>query len=179
MVAAAIPVAELFVGAGSVYLDDVLLGMTRENNVARIMQDITAPTINGAGGTLARTHYHNQKPFMELEFTVLELSEEVLPLLIVGAEVATDGDNTVITAPVERRVGSDSYHTWAVRVPGLDGREIQFEARNAVAMANSEFTAADDGTAPLGPRITVTSNIDPDEPDTSGWSITKVPASYS
>lgn len=175
----AVPVAELFVGAGSIYLDEVLVGMTRENNVARIMQDITAPTINGVGGTLARTHYHNQKPWLELEATVLEMSEDVLPLLIVGAEVTTDGDDTVIEAPLERRVGSDAYHTWELRVPGLDGREVRFVAKNAVITGNSEFTAADDGTAPLGPRVTITSNIDPDDIEASSWEIRKTPATYS
>lgn len=175
----AVPVAELFVGAGRLYLDNVPVGMTRENNVARIMQDITAPTINGVGGTLARTHYHNTKPYMELEVTLLELSETMLPLLIVGAEVSTVGDDTVISAPSERRVGSDAYHTWELRIPGLDNREVRFKALNGIITGNAEFTAADDGTAPLGPRVTIMSNIDPDNIEASSWSITKVPASYS
>lgn len=175
----AVPVAELFVGAGDMYLDGVKVSMTRENNVARIMQDITAPSINGAGGILARTHYHNQKPWLELEATLMELSADMLPLLIVGAEVSADGDNTVIGPPTARRVSSDAYHKWELRVPGLDNREVRFAALLGIITGNSEFTAADDGTAPLGPRVTIISCIDPDDTEAAFWTITKVPASYS
>lgn len=175
----AVPVQELLIGAGSIYLDGVPASMTRENNVVRIMQDLTAPTINGAGGVLARTHYHNQRPWMEMETTLLDLSAEMLAIMIVGAEIAEDGDNTVITAPAERRVGTDAYHAWELRVPGLDNREVRFTLRNAIITGNTELTAADDGTAPLGPRVTIMSTLDPDDIEESSWAITKIPASYS
>lgn len=175
----AVPVQELLIGAGTVYLDSVPVAMTRENNVVRIMQDLTAPTINGAGGVLARTHYHNQKPWMEMEATLLDLSAEMLAIMVVGAEISTVGDNTVIQAPEERRVGSDAYHTWELRVPGLDNRQVRFTLRQAIITGNTELTAADDGTAPLGPRVTIMSTLNPDNIEASSWAITKIPASYS
>lgn len=176
---AAIAVREFSIGAGNVYLDDVLVGATRENNVFRILQDITAPQVNGAGGTLAYTDYHNTLPMAEMEVTILEITADMLAVMVPGA-VATDvGDDEVIGPPASRRIQEADYHKWEIRVPGLSNRQLKYTVLIGIATTNPEFANADDGANPTGPRLTIQSRIDPDDTTANPWSITKTPASYS
>jgi hypothetical protein len=176
---AVIPVEEFSIGAGDVYLDDVLLGSTRENNVFRIMQNLAAPTINGVGGILARTDYHNTLPMAELEVTLLELSATTMPVMVPGAAVETVGEDTVIGPPATRRVQDADYHKWEIRVPGLSGRQLKYTILIGIVISNVEMANADDGSVPAGPRITIQSRIDPDDTTAQPWTMTKTPASYS
>jgi hypothetical protein len=177
----AVAVDEHFIGAGQVYLDDVLVGSTREDNVFRVMQEVAAPTINGVGGMLARTDYHTRLPWAELELTLVELSDELLAVMIPGAIAAAgsgaDAGKTVITGPDQaaRRLGTADYHKWLLAVPGIDGALIELEIALGIAQSNAEFTAADSEN-PLGPRITIQSRIDPDAIETPQWRILRTAA---
>lgn len=176
---ATIAVREFSIGAGNVYLDDVLVGATRENNVFRILQDIAAPTVNGVGGALAYTDYHNTLPMAEMEVTLLEISEDMLAVMIPGAASTPSGDDTVIGPPASRRIQEADYHKWEIRVPGLSNRQLKYTILIGIATTNPEFVNADDGASPAGPRLTIQSRIDPDDTTANPWSITKTPASYS
>lgn len=174
-----VAVREFSIGAGTVYVDDQPLGATREGNMFRIVQDITAPTINGAGGILATTDYHNAFPMAELEVTLVELTEATLPYMIPGAETDTSGDDLVVGPPLVRRIQPDSYHKWEVRVPGIAGRTFKYTILLGIVTGNAEFNNADDGTAPAGPRLTIQSRIDPDDITAAPWNITRTPPTYS
>ena len=174
-----VAVREFSIGAGDVYLDDVLVGSTRENNVFRIVQDIAAPTVNGVGGKLAYTDYHNTLPMAELEVTLMEISADMLAVMIPGAASTTVGDDTVVGVPDSRRVQEADYHKWEIRVPGLSNRQLKYTILIGLATSNPEFTNADAGDQPAGPRLTIQSRIDPDDTTANPWTITKTPASYS
>lgn len=174
-----IRVEEYYMGAGDIYVDDVFFGSTRENNVFRVLQEMSAPYVNGAGGTLAQTDYHNRFPAAEMEVTLLELTDDALAYAIPGATAEASGDDTVVSPPATRRLSSTDYHKWELRVPGLNSRMVKFTIPIGIATSNPEFTAQDDGEQPLGPRVTIASRIDPDAIETAQWTITRTPASYS
>lgn len=174
-----IQVEEYYMGAGDIYVDSVFFGSTRENNVFRVVQEMAAPYVNGAGGILAQTDYHNRFPAAELEVTLLELDDSALAYAIPGAAATTVGEDSVISPPTARRLASTDYHSWELRVPGLNSRLIKFTIPIGIASSNPEFVAQDDGEQPLGPRLTIMSRIDPDSIETAQWTITRTPASYS
>ena len=176
---ATIPVEEFSIGAGDVYLDDVLLGSTREDNVFRVVQELAAPVINGVGGILARTDYHNRLPMAEMEVTVLELSATTLPVMIPGATVTTVGDVTRIGPPASRRVQDADYHRWEIRVPGIGGRQLSYIINKGLVTSSVEAANSDDGSTPAGPRLTIVSRIDPDDTTADPWNMDKTPPSYS
>jgi len=174
-----IQVEEYFMGAGDVYVDDVFFGSTMDNNVFRVLQEMAAPYVNGAGGTLAQTDYHNRLPAAEMEVTLLELDATAIAYAIPGATSEASGDDTVISPPVTRRLSSTDYHKWELRVPGLNSRVAKFTIPIGIATSDFEVTAQDDGDQPLGTRVTIRSRIDPDSIETAQWTITRTPASYS
>lgn len=176
---ATVSVEEFSIGAGTVWLDDEELGATRENNVFRIVQTLAAPTVNGAGGMLKRTDYHNVLPYAELEVTLLENSEALLAVMVPGASSTTVGDDTVIGPPTSRRLQDADYHKWEIRVPGISNRQLKYTILAGIATGNAEWTNSDDGAAPAGPRVTIQSRIDPSDTTANPWTITKTPASYS
>lgn len=88
-------------------------------------------------------------------------------------EQTNAGSSTVSsTSGVSRRLPSTAYHSWELRVLGLDGREVRFGLNNAIMTENAEFEAADDGT--LAPRLTLQARWDPASIATSPWSIQKI-----
>jgi hypothetical protein len=90
-------------------------------------------------------------------------------------EQTTAGSSTVAsTSGTSRRLPSTAYHSWELRVPGLDGREIRFGLRSAIMTENAEFEAADDGT--IAPRLTLQARWDPASIATSPWYIEKIGA---
>ena len=90
-------------------------------------------------------------------------------------EQTTAGSSTVAsTSGTNRRLPSTAYHSWELRVPGLDGREIRFGLRSAIMTENAEFEAADDGT--IAPRLTLQARWDPASIATSPWYIEKIGA---
>lgn len=177
----AIAVDQEFIGAGQVYIDTVLIGATMGDNVFRVMQTVAAPVINGAGGKLARTDYHTELPFAELECTLIDLTDDNLGIMVPGlvSEAGSGADTgaTVLTGPDQsgRRLGAADYHSYELRVPGADGSEASFRIALGITQSNADFTAAD-SEVPLGPRITIQSRIDPDDIEAKPWSIVRTPA---
>lgn len=176
---ATVAVREWSIGAGDVYLDDVLVGATMDDNVFRIVQQITAPVVNGVGGKLATTDYHDILPMAEMEVSILELSADTLPVMVVGADVDTVGDDTVIGPPLSRRVQDADYHKWEIRVPGISSREMKYTILKGIVTSNVELANRDAGDQPAAARLTIESRIDPDDTTALPWSITKTPPSYS
>lgn len=75
---------EIFIGAGDVYVDDVVVGATQDNNVFRVVQEKFAPDLNGVPGPLLNIDYI-QSETAELEVTLPELSAVALGYGIPGA----------------------------------------------------------------------------------------------
>jgi hypothetical protein len=167
---AAIPVDSWYIGAGDIYLDDVRIGSTRENNVFRLLRELDATIVNGTGGKLARTDYYVRRPYPQLEFTYVELSETSLPLIVPGAEAANEGDDVVITSPNVRRATADWYHEWELRVPGVEDIDVYFTIPLGINVNDAEFTAAD-SPDPLGPRMMIEGRFDPDDDTAPCWEI--------
>jgi hypothetical protein len=120
----AIAVNEQFIGAGQIYIDDVLFANTRENNVWRVIQEMGAPRLNSVRGKLRGTDYILSE-MAELEITPVELSAQRLPLMIPGAKVtAEQGDG--LTAS-----GADS----TVATTAIDPGDSIFEIASATGLA--------------------------------------------
>lgn len=173
----AIPVDSWYLGAGDIDLDSVVIGSTRENNVFRLLKELDAPIVNGTGGKLARTDYYVRRPYPQLEFTFIELSETSLPLIVPGAAAAAVGDDIVVTPPTIRRLGSADYHAWGLTVPGVDGLDLRVEIPLGINVNDAEMTAAD-SPDPLGPRLMIEGRFDPEEV-LNCWEITLVDAALS
>jgi hypothetical protein len=98
--------SEIFIGAGDLYIDDVLAGATMDNNVFRVVQTKGGPKVNGAPGPVKGLDYV-QDETAEIEATVLELAPDKLLLAVPGAvSVAGDaigvatGASTTLAAPI-------------------------------------------------------------------------------
>ena len=90
-------------------------------------------------------------------------------------EQTTSGSSTVSSETgTTRRIPSAAYHTWQLRVPGLDGRAVWFTLYNAIMTDNAEFEATDDGA--LAPRLVLQCRWDPASISTSPWLIEKIGA---
>lgn len=81
---------EIFIGAGDVYIDDVLAGATMENNLFRVVQEKGTPDLNGVPGPLKGLDYIESET-AELEVTMPELGVDKLALAVPGA-VSVVGD---------------------------------------------------------------------------------------
>lgn len=99
---------EIFIGAGDVYIDDVLAGATMENNLFRVVQEKGTPDLNGVPGPLLGLDYI-QSETAELEVTMPELGADKLALAIPGAvSLASDavgvalggGASTTLASPI-------------------------------------------------------------------------------
>ena len=163
--------ANIVIGAGDVYVDGAIVGATMENNVFRVVREMFQPDLNGVPGPLEGTDYI-QSETVELEVTIPELSADVLELLIPNSDVQTSGGDKIIKSSGVRRIASDAYHDWELRVPGLDNVEFRFRANRALVTGNVEFEAADDGA--LAPRVTVQGRWEAGNTTSSPWEILRL-----
>lgn len=89
--------AETFIGAGDLYIDDVLQGATMEDNLFRVVQEKGSPKINGTPGPIMGLDYISSET-AELEATILTLSDAILGMAVPGsATVAGDSAATTTT----------------------------------------------------------------------------------
>jgi hypothetical protein len=96
------------------------------------------------------------------------------PTLAVVTEVDATGIVDRITSGEDRRLPSTAYHTYEIRIPGLDGREVRFGITDAIASESPEFTGTD--AENMKPRITVQGRYDGAAPQTAPWYIDKYSA---
>lgn len=110
--------------------------------------------------------------------TGIDVSDPLSAAFPNGAAVAqfqSDGGTTYTSnAQVSRRIPTTSFHTYEIRVPGLNGRRWLYGVRNAIAVQPAEFTLAD--AAPTVPRLRVQARQDGSALTTSPWYITTIPA---
>ena len=178
---ATIPVDSWMIGAGDVYLDAVKIGATRENNVFRLARELDAGVMNGIGGKLARTDYYVRKPYPQLEFSFAEFSATSFPLIVPGATAAPDGsepDDIIISPPTIRRLGSDAYHGWELRVPGVDGKDVGLFIPLGININDAEWASADVAD-PTVVRMMIEGRFDPDDDTAPCWFIRLVGAAAS
>jgi len=149
--------ANLVIGAGDVLVDDSDQGVTADDNVYRIEQEIFAPdNLNGAPGTYVGTHYKVREEAI-LEVTWPEISAATLGLLWPASQSATVGEDTTIdTDGSERRIATDDYHDYELRVPGLDGKSFSFFADKGLNRGTIELSGQNAGM--MSPRLEVHSN---------------------
>lgn len=143
--------ANLVVGAGDVLVDLADVGATADDNVYRIEQEIFEPdNLNGVPGMLMGTQYKTREEAI-LEATMPEVSAEQLALLWPGS-ASTDlgGGATRIDWDGTRRIASDQFHDYMLRIPGLDDVVFKFKADNAINMGSIEFSGQDAGL--MSPR---------------------------
>jgi hypothetical protein len=144
-VTAATP-TNLVVGAGDLTVDAAVLGASVDDNVFRIERDYFTPTLNGTKGALKGTTYITRSEAV-LESTVPEISTTVFADLW----PASTNSGGVISEDDTRRIPTTSYHDWKLVVPRLGGGSFNFEADDALNLANLEMTLSDAGVA--GPRV--------------------------
>lgn len=149
--------ANLVIGAGDVLADDDDKGVTADDNVYRIEQEIFTPdNLNGAPGALVGTHYKTREEAI-LEVTWPEISAETLGLMWPGSDSATVGEDTTIDSDgTDRRIPSADYHDYELRVPGLDGKQFSFFADDALNVAPIELSGQNAGM--MSPRLELHSN---------------------
>jgi len=81
---------EIFIGAGDVFVDDVAVGATLDNNVFRVVREYGTPDLNGVPGPLIGLDYIESET-AELEVTVPELGADKMSYSIPGS-VSVVGD---------------------------------------------------------------------------------------
>lgn len=173
----AVPVDTWYLGAGDVYVDNVKLGSTRENNVFTVLHELDAPIVNGVGGKLRKSDYYIRRPYPQLMVTFIEMDDATFPYIMPGATASTvaqsgeSGSNDVlITPPSYRRLLLADYHEWELRVPGVGGKDVHFRIPAGIQVANPEFTAQD-AAVPLGPRLTIEGRFREDDDAAPSWDI--------
>jgi hypothetical protein len=149
--------SNLVVGAGDVFLDAADVGATTDNNSFAVETEWTVPDLNGVPGELQGTRYKNSEN-VRLGVTVVELTGTKLIAALPGWDTATDGTITTVDTDDTRRIPTADYHDWILQVDGLDGKQFNFYADNAVNDGGLEFEASDDGV--MGYRAEVMSTWD-------------------
>jgi hypothetical protein len=149
--------ANLVIGAGDVLADDADFGVTADDNVYRVEQEIFTPdNLNGVPGALVGTHYKVREEAI-LEVTTPEVSAAGVALMWPGSTAATVGEDTTIdTDGTARRIPLDDYHDYELRVPGLEGRQFSFFADDALNQGEVEFSGQNAGM--MAPRLELHSN---------------------
>lgn len=136
--------ANLVVGAGDLFVDDVEQGATADENTFTVNQEIFEPdNINGVPGMLVGTQYKRREEAV-LASTLPEISAGTLALLWAGSESEVDGDETTIDWDGTRRLPTSAFKDYKIRIPGLDGKTFDFLADNAINQGNIEYSGADD-----------------------------------
>jgi hypothetical protein len=136
----------LVVGAGDVTVDAGVLGASIGDNTFRIERDYFTPDLNGTKGALKGTTYINRSEAV-LEATIPEISASIFADLW-PASTSAGG---VIDEDETRRIPSASFHDWKLTVERLGGGSFNFEADDALNLANLEMTLGDAAVA--GPRV--------------------------
>lgn len=151
--------ANLVIGAGDVLVDTADQGVTADDNVYRVEQEIFTPdNLNGVPGALVDTHYKTREEAI-LEVTWPEVAADTLALMWPGSDSATVGDETTIDSDgTDRRIPSDGYHDFELRVPGLNGKQFSFFADNGLNLGAIEFSGQNAGM--MSPRLEIHSNWD-------------------
>lgn len=163
-----VAIEAIALGAGDIYRDGELYAKTRENNVARILYELDAPILNGVGGKVTGTDYYIRRPYAQLEFTIAEFLGPAMADVVPAAEVDESGDDVTITPPLVRRLGTDIYHEWELRVPSVPGREAFFNIPIGINLQNPEATASDSAD-PLSPRLMIEGRFDHEDDDAAAW----------
>jgi hypothetical protein len=149
--------SNLVVGAGDVFLDGSDIGATMESNTFQVETDWYVPDLNGVPGELQGTRYKSSEN-VRLGVTIVELTGAKIIAALPGWDTATSGTITTIDTDDSRRVATADYHDWILQVDGLDGKQFNFYADNAVNDGGLEFEASDDGT--MGYRAELMSTWD-------------------
>lgn len=146
--------ANLVVGAGDVLVEDADQGVTADDNVYRVEQELFSPdNLNGSPGTLVDTHYKVKEEAV-LEVTWPEVAADTLALMWPGSQSAVVGDSTTIDSDgTERRIPSTDYHDYELRVPGLNGKVFSFFADNGLNVAPIELSGQNAGM--MSPRLEI------------------------
>lgn len=146
--------ANLVIGAGDVLVDTTDQGVTADDNTYRIEQEIFAPdNLNGVPGELVSTHYKVREQAI-LEVTWPEISATTAELMWPGSNSNTVGEDTTIDSDgTERRLPTDAYHDYELRVPGVDGRQFSFFADNGLNRGTIEFNGQNAGM--MSPRLEI------------------------
>lgn len=137
--------ANLVIGAGDVFLDGADVGATLDGNTFQVEQEFHVPELNGVPGELQGTRYKTREQ-ARLGVTIPELTAPKLLAVWPGANSAVSGTITTIDSDDVRRVATADYHDWILQVDGLDGKQFNFYADNAVNDGGLEMEANDDGT---------------------------------
>ena len=157
MAVSASTASNLVVGAGDVFLDGADIGATMDNSAYSIETDWYVPDLNGVPGELQGTRYKSAET-VRLGVTVVELTGTKLIAALPGWDTVTAGTITTIDTDDTRRIPTADYHDWILQVDGLDGKQFNFYADNAVNDGGLEFEASDDGT--MGYRAELMSTWD-------------------
>lgn len=137
--------SNLVVGAGDVFLDASDVGGTMDANTFAVETEWYVPDLNGVPGELKGTRYKSSEN-VRLGVTIVELTGAKLTAALPGWDTATAGAITTVDTDDVRRVASADYHDWILQVDGLDGKQFNFYADDAVNDGGLEFEASDDGT---------------------------------
>lgn len=151
--------ANLVIGAGDVLVDGSDQGVTADDNTYRIEQEIFTPdNLNGVPGELVDTHYKTKEQAI-LEVTWPEVSAETLGLTWPGSQSNTVGEDTTIDSDgTVRRIPSEGYHDYELRVPGLNDKQFSFFADNGINRGTIEFNGQNAGM--MAPRLEIHSAWD-------------------
>jgi len=149
--------SNLVVGAGDVFLDGSDLGATMDSNTFSVETEWYVPDLNGVPGELQGTRYKSSEN-VTLGVTVVELTGSKLIAALPGWASDVSGTITTVDTDNTRRVATADYHDWILQVDGLDGKQFNFYADNAVNDGGLEFEASDDGT--MGYRAELMSTWD-------------------
>lgn len=142
--------ANLVVGAGDLEVDEASVGATADDNEFTVNQELFEPdNLNGIAGMLVGTQYKRREEAV-LAVTTPEISAATLALLWAGSSSEVAGDETTIDWDGVRRLPSSAFKDYAIRVPGLDGKEFAFLADNAINQGNITYAASDGGM--MSPR---------------------------
>lgn len=146
--------ANLVIGAGDVLVDAADQGVTADDNTYRVEQEIFTPdNLNGVPGELVDTHYKTKEQAI-LEVTWPEVSAATLGLMWPGSQSATVGEDTTIDSDgTARRIPSDDYHDYELRVPGLNDKQFSFFADNGLNRGAIELNAQNAGM--VSPRLEI------------------------
>jgi hypothetical protein len=168
MAVSASTASNLVVGAGDVFLDAADVGATTDSNTFAVETEWYVPELNGVPGELQGTRYKSSET-VRLGVTVVELTGAKLIAALPGWDTAVAGTITTIDTDDTRRVATADYHDWILQVDGLDGKQFNFYADNAVNDGGLEFEASDDGT--MGYRAELISTWDGADITTSPYRI--------
>lgn len=147
--------SNLVIGAGDVFLDGADVGATMDANNYTIETDWYVPELNGVPGELQGTRYKNSET-VRLSTSIPEITAAKLLAVWPGANSGVVGTITTIDSDDTRRIASADYHDWILQVDGLDGKQFNFYADNAINEGGLDMEASDDGTLSVRADVVAT-----------------------